>query len=60
MLKPAIDKELSNLDRIALEKALKENPSLRVGVSVPRSQNKGYSDTPLFNITHQAELFKKC
>ena len=48
MKKP--DSELSNLDRIALEKALKETPGLRVGVSVPKSMNKGFSDTPLFSL----------
>lgn len=50
--------ELSNLDRIALEKALKETPTLKVGVSVPKSQNKGFSDLPLFNQTNkQTNLF---
>jgi hypothetical protein len=49
--------ELSNLDRIALEKALKETPTLKVGCSVPKSLNKGYSDTPLFS-PKQTDLFK--
>lgn len=49
--------ELSNLDRIALEKALKETPGLRVGGSVPRSVNKGYSDLPLFKTNSQISIF---
>ena len=49
---------LSNLDRLALEKALKETPTLKVGVSVPKSQNKGFSDLPLFNESDkQTKLF---
>jgi hypothetical protein len=42
--------EMSTLDKIALKKAIKETPSLRVGVSVPKSMNKGFSDTPLFSL----------
>jgi hypothetical protein len=49
---------LSNLDRLALEKALKETPTLKVGVSVPKSQNKGFSDLPLFDQSDkQGKLF---
>jgi hypothetical protein len=54
------DFELSNLDRIALKKALRDTPTLKVCVSVPRSMNKGFSDLPLFQSTNlQTELFKK-
>lgn len=56
-MKSNIDFQLSNLDRIALEKALKETPSLRVGVSVPKSMNLGYSDLPLFGGNKQQGLF---
>ena len=49
---------LSNLDRLALEKALKETPTLKVGVSVPKSMNLGFSDLPLFNSSkNQVSLF---
>ena len=49
---------LSNLDRLALEKALKETPTLKVGVSVPKSMNLGFSDLPLFNSPkNQVSLF---
>ena len=40
--------ELSNLDRLALEKALKDTPTLKVGVSVPKSMNLGFSDCLLY------------
>lgn len=51
--------ELSNLDRLALEKALKETPTLKVGVSVPRSMNLGFSDLPLFEQSKkQPSLFE--
>jgi hypothetical protein len=51
-------KELSNLDCLFLKKALKETPTLKVGVSVPKSMNKGFSDLPLFdNGQKQQELF---
>ena len=49
--------ELSNLDRLALEKAIKETPTLKVGVSVPKSMNKGFSDLPLFGTGKQQNLF---
>lgn len=52
--------ELSNLDRIALEKALKETPGLRVNCDVPKSLNKGFSDLPLFcKMKRQTSLFGK-
>ena len=53
--------ELSNLDRLALEKAIKDTPTLKVGVSVPKSMNNGFSDLPLFS-DQQTLLFdkKKC
>lgn len=52
--------ELSNLDRLALEKALKETPTLKVGVSVPQSMNLGFSDLPLFNESDkQTSMFEK-
>ncbi len=52
--------QLSNLDRLALEKALKETPTLKVGVSVPKSMNLGFSDLPLFDKSiNQTDLFKK-
>ena len=51
--------ELSNLDRLALEKALKDTPTLKVGVSVPKSMNLGFSDLPLFNESKaQLSLFE--
>jgi hypothetical protein len=49
--------ELSNLDRLFLEKALKETPTLKVGVSVPKSMNKGFSDLPLFETGKHQDLF---
>jgi hypothetical protein len=50
--------ELSTLDKIALKKAIKETPGLRVGSSVPKSMNKGFSDTPLFsNENNQTNLW---
>lgn len=52
--------ELSNLDRLALEKAMKETPTLKIGVSVPRSMNLGFSDLPLFEQSKkQQSLFDK-
>jgi hypothetical protein len=52
--------DLSNLDRLALEKAIKETPTLKVGVSIPRSMNLGFSDLPLFNESDkQGSLFDK-
>jgi hypothetical protein len=52
-----MNNDLSNLDRLFLEKALKETPTLKVGVSVPKSMNKGFSDLPLFEQGKQADLF---
>jgi hypothetical protein len=50
--------ELSNLDCLFLKKALKETPTLKVGVSVPKSLNKGFSDLPLFDKSSaQTDLF---
>lgn len=50
--------ELSNLDRLFLEKAIKDTPTLKVGVSVPKSMNKGFSDLPLFEQkSRQTDLF---
>lgn len=50
--------EISNLDRLFLEKALKETPTLKVGFSIPKSMNKGFSDLPLFGSnSNQTELF---
>ena len=50
--------EISNLDRLALERAIKDTPTLKVGVSVPKSMNKGFMDLPLFS-TQQTSLFDK-
>ncbi len=51
--------DLSNLDRLFLEKALKDTPSLKVGGTVPKSMNKGFSDLPLFERAKQTDLFSQ-
>lgn len=64
-----MDKNVSNLDKMFIRKALKETPSLKVGFSIPKSMKKGVSDLPMFgkvllpldgfnNDPDQLDLFK--
>lgn len=49
--------QMTPLEIHFLERAIKETPTLKVGGTVPKSQNKGWKDTPLFNTEVQTKLF---
>jgi hypothetical protein len=49
--------DLSPVEKSNLKKALIDTPTLNVGGRPPRSINKGYLDTPLFNQDKQTKLF---
>jgi hypothetical protein len=56
MKKEAI--KLTPLEIEFLNRARKETPTMKVGVSIPKSLNKGWTDTPLFNQEQkQTKLF---